>query len=96
MLADAAAEAVDFVTMHFLLKDALKQLKEGENLEEKERRWMEQVKAMTELSRRARARGGRGGSVDFLMVRGYDVPGKGPALALRSLVRRVPFLCRQA
>ena len=41
----------DVVTVHFLLKDALKKFKEGEDLEEEEeRRWMEQVKAMSELS----------------------------------------------
>ena len=40
--------------MHFLLKDALKQLKERGNMEaeEEEERWMAQVKAMTVLSRR--------------------------------------------
>ena len=52
-LPDTAAEAVDVVTVHFLLKDALKQLKEGRSLEEEEeRRWMVQVKAMPELSLR--------------------------------------------
>ena len=49
MLADTAAEAVDAITVHFLLKDALKHLKEGKKMEE--RRWLAQVKAMTELSR---------------------------------------------
>ena len=55
LLADTAAEAVDVNTVHFLLKDALKQLKERRNMEaeeEEEERWMAQVKAMTVLSRR--------------------------------------------
>ena len=53
LLAFTAAEAVDFVAVHFLLKDALTQLKERRNKEEEEeRRWMAQMKAMTELSRR--------------------------------------------
>ena len=52
MLADTAAEAVDAITVHFLLKDALKHLQEGKKKEEEEeRRWLAQVKAMTELSR---------------------------------------------
>ena len=38
----------------------------------------------------------RGGSVDFLVVCGYDAVGKGSTLALRCLVRSVPFFCRQA
>ena len=52
LLADTAAEAVDARTVHFLLTDAVKHLKEGRKMEEEEeRRWMAQVKAMTELSR---------------------------------------------
>ena len=52
LLADTAAEAVDVKTVHFLLKDALEQLKERRNMEaEEEERWMAQVKAMTVLSR---------------------------------------------
>ena len=52
MLADTAAEAVDARTVHFLLTDAMKHLKEGRKMEEEEeRRWLAQVKAMTELSR---------------------------------------------
>ena len=53
LVAFTAAEAVDFVAVHVLLKDALTQLKERRNMEEEEeRRWMAQMKAMTELSRR--------------------------------------------
>ena len=48
------------------------------------------------LPRRPRGRGKRGGSVDFLVVCGYDAVGKGSALARRCLVRSIPFLCRQA
>ena len=52
MLADTAPEAVDARTVHFLLTDAVKHLKEGRKMEEEEeRRWMAPVKAMTELSR---------------------------------------------
>ena len=60
LLADTAAEAVDVNTVHFLLKDALKQLKERRNMEaEEEERWMAQAKAMTVLSRQLPPRGGR-------------------------------------
>ena len=53
LLADTAAETVDVNTVHFFLKDALKQLKERRNMEaEEEERWMAQVRAMTVLSRR--------------------------------------------
>ena len=53
LLADTAAYTVDVNTVHFLLKDALKQLRERRNMEaEEEERWMAQAKAMTVLSRR--------------------------------------------
>ena len=79
----------------FLLRNAFKKLDEEENWEER-RMATAQVKAMTELVRRVPREGRRGGSVDFLVVRGSDDAGKGSALALRSLVRCVPFFCRPA
>ena len=87
----AGGDSVDVTTAKFLLRYALRELEEEENLEERDKAHAH-LKAMTELvRRRKRRRGGRGRLPSPLpsvppLVCGHGDVGKGPALARRRLV----------